>query len=769
MVSASCLGYPRIGPKRQLKTALEKFWHGTISEDELLKTARNQRLSAWRLQQDLGIDFIPSNDFSLYDHVLDTAAMVGAIPSRFKWQGNELDLNTYFLMARGTFESVRDNGRNIQAPPMEMTKWFDTNYHFIVPEIESSMRFRFASRKCVNEYLEAKEAGIETRPVLLGPVTFLYLSKGLQDDLWSTRLQELTEIYFQMLVELRNAGAQWIQVDEPCLSLDLDKKFPHHFRTAYERMSEAGLSIMLASYFSSMGRNLPIALDLPVQGIHLDLIRGADDLAPALENLPATMSLSAGVIDGRNVWRANLKDSIQLLGDIAEKIGPDKLIVSPSSSLMFVPIDAELETAMDPQLRALLSFADQKLREISTLTDGLCCGLKDIDGVLAEERARIESMRKEDFRTDPIVEERLSSISERMLKRNQPFEKRYELQKKTFDLPLLPTTTIGSFPQTKEIRAARKKLRSREIDELKYAESMRTEIANNIALQEKMGIDVFVHGEPERTDMVEYFAERMQGMLATQHGWVQSYGSRCVKPPIIYGAVARNQPMTVEWAQYAQSLTDKPVKGMLTGPLTILKWSFPRADQPVEKTCMEIALAVRDEVLDLERGGIKIIQIDEPAMREGLPLKTSAREAYLKWSVECFRLATSGVADDTQIHTHMCYSEFDEIMQAIISMDADVISIEAARSGMDLLASLSKHNYPNAIGPGVYDIHSPLVPAKDDISALLKKALQVVPAERLWVNPDCGLKTRSWQEVVPALNAMVEAAANLRSVKAEIC
>jgi 5-methyltetrahydropteroyltriglutamate--homocysteine methyltransferase len=760
MVFSSNLGYPRIGSKRQLKAALENFWSGKITEHELTEIGKDLRLSAWKFQQDLGIEFIPSNDFSFYDHVLDTIAMVGAVPNRFRRSGDHVDLDTYFAMARG--KSRKNNHRSMEAPAMEMTKWFNTNYHFIVPELEENQTFQLRSRKCIDEFIEAKSAGINTRPVLLGPLSFLYLAKGTKAGKDMAQLEGLVEVYRQVFSELSNAGATWIQMDEPVLSMDVNDRVAVGYRHAYEQLAEEHLSIMLTSYFSNMGKNLSFALDLPVQGIHLDLINGIEDLQPALSSLPSHMLLSAGVVDGHNVWRCNLQKTINLLGTIAEEIGLDRLIVAPSCSLIHVPLDVDAESGINPDVRSLLSFAKQKVKEISVITDGLCCGLEEVDELVRENNRLYEQVSDRNIRHNPKVESRLDSITPIMFERESKFVDRIKLQQERLNLPLLPTTTIGSFPQTKKIREARKLFRSGKIDSAQYVRAMKDEIANNIALQEKIGLDVLVHGEPERTDMVEYFAEMMDGMAVTQHGWVQSYGSCYVKPPIIYGSVSRPNAMTVEWTRHAQELTTKPVKGMLTGPVTMLQWSFVRDDQPREKTCTELALAIRDEVCDLESSGIKIIQIDEPAIREGLPLKRSEWDDYLRWSVNCFRLAAGGVADDTQIHTHMCYSEFGVMVQAIADLDADVISIEAARSAMDLLETLKTVRYSNAIGPGVYDIHSPLVPSEDEIDHLLSKALNVIPVERLWVNPDCGLKTRNWEEVIPSLNALVQSAMHLR-------
>jgi len=602
-----------------------------------------------------------------------------------------------------------------------------------------------------------------TRPVLLGPISFLLLAKGLQPGKELAPLHQLVEVYQQIFSNLRLAGATWIQIDEPMLCMELPEGAYQAYQYAYEKLAQENLSVLLTTYFSNISENLKLALNLPVQGIHLDLVNGLDDLQETLNHLPANMYLSAGVIDGHNIWRTNLQKTINLLDDISEKIGPERLIVAPSCSLLHVPLDLDCETEMLPEIRSRLAFARQKVQEISVITDGLCCGLKEIENILRDNNEFFERLSAHKSHEDESVEKRLQSLAPTMFKRESTFPERARLQQDLLKLPPLPTTTIGSFPQTTKIRNARKLFRNGKIDSKQYRLSMEEEVANNISLQEKIGLDVLVHGEPERTDMVEYFAEMLNGMVVTKHGWVQSYGSRCVKPPIIYGSVSRPHPMTVEWSEFAQNLTSKPVKGMLTGPVTMLQWSFVRNDQAREKTCAELALAIRDEVRDLEAAGIKIIQIDEPAIREGLPLKHYEWSHYLSWSVNCFRLASSGVADDTQIHTHMCYSEFGDMVQAIAQMDADVISIEAARSGMELLETLKTSQYANAIGPGAYDIHSPRIPSEEELELLLRKALAVIPLERLWINPDCGLKTRSWEEVIPALNALVQSAISLRA------
>ncbi len=767
MVYSANLGYPRIGSKRELKVALENYWSGQISEDELVAVGKELRQSNWLFQSANDIDFIPSNDFSFYDHVLDTIAMVGAVPKRFGWSGGTVDLKTYFLMARGIAKAADCNGQHKEVPAMEMTKWFNTNYHFIVPELEQGQKFSLASTKCVDEFVEAKNMCIVTRPVLLGPVSFLYLAKGHTFDEDSTRLDNLLSIYCQVFSQLRQQGAQWIQMDEPCLSSDLNKRAAAAFEKAYERLEKEGLSIMLTSYFAPIGQNLDLALKLPVQGLHLDLINGKEDLTAVLKHLPKQMILSAGVVDGHNIWRSDLDRTANLLEDIATVIGQERLVIAPSCSLLHVPINVNIETKLNADVKSWLAFAKQKLHEISLLADALSVGRNEVQHILEENSEVLKNAQVSELRNNQAVESRLKSITSQMEARKSAFSQRCTTQQEKFNLPLFPTTTIGSFPQTKEIRTARQLLRTKKISADQYRKLMEDEIKSNIRLQEKIGLDVLVHGEPERTDMVEYFAELLNGMAITQHGWVQSYGSRCVRAPIIYGSVSRRQAMTVQWAKYAQDLTTKPVKGMLTGPVTILQWSFVRDDQDRSKTCMEIALAIRDEVIDLEAAGINIIQIDEPAIREGLPLKRSGWSDYLEWSTKCFRVSASGVKDETQIHTHMCYSEFGDMVDAIAALDADVISIESSRSNMDLLETLKEVNYPNAIGPGVYDIHSPRVPTKEEMSELLKKALKVIPGNRLWVNPDCGLKTRGWAEVVPALNAMVGAAAALRLIPTE--
>lgn len=765
MVSAANLGFPRIGPKRELKKAVESFWSNQSTEKELLEVASKLRASAWQKQKDAGIDIIPSNDFSFYDHVLDTISLVGAVPQRYQWKSDQVDLNTYFMMARGSRPHQATNrGALIDAPAMEMTKWFDTNYHFIVPELDEISELKLASNKYLDEFLEAKALGILTRPVLLGPLTFLNLARR-PDVLWNdSLLLQLTEIYCEVLANLKSAGAQTVQIDEPCLSLDLTDNAKHSLLKVYESLAQCSVDIAVASYFGPLRDNLKTAFMLPVNTLHLDLVRGAEDLPEVLAHLPKHMKLSAGLVDGRNIWRCNLEQTAKTLELITDKLGPERVIVAPSCSLLHVPVDLQAETRLDSRLRGILSFACQKLEEVSILTDDICCGRKEVLTELESNKAALLVAETWTERHNPELRQRLCKLTADMQQRRNPFPERKLAQARTLDLPLIPVTTIGSFPQTEQIRLARKKWKSGQLSDHEYDAEMQNEIRNNISIQEELGIDVFVHGEPERNDMVEYFADQLKGFAFTQNGWVQSYGSRCVKPPIIFGDVLREKAMTVRWATFAQSLTSKHVKGMLTGPVTMLKWAFVRDDQPLQETCRQLALAIRDEVCDLEAAGIKIIQIDEPAIREGMPLRQAEWQDYLNWAVSCFRLAASGVADETQIHTHMCYSEFDDILQAIIDMDADVVSVEAARSKMALLNSLRTKDYPNEIGPGVYDIHSPRIAKQDEMTSLLEVALQVVPADRLWANPDCGLKTRNWDEVKPSLKALVEAAAAVRRI-----
>jgi 5-methyltetrahydropteroyltriglutamate--homocysteine methyltransferase len=752
------LGFPRIGARRELKQATEAYWRGERSREELLATAAELRRRHWLLQRDAGIDLIPSNDFSLYDHVLDACALVGAVPERYRWAGEQVDLETYFAMARG--------GTDVTA--MEMTKWFDTNYHFIVPELTPEMSFRLATRKPLEELQEAMALGIPTRPVLLGPLTFLLLGKprGAHAEGWDrlSLLDPLLGVYERLLAELAEAGAEWVQLDEPCLVQDRTAPERAAYPHAYERLSRAAprLRLLLATYFDDLGDNLATALSLPVQAIHLDVAHAPQRLDAALDALPAEKSLSLGVIDGHNIWRTDLSQALTLLERARQRLGSERLLVAPSCSLMHVPIDLEQETRLDAEIRNWLAFATQKLGEVALLTRALNEGRESVAREW-EENARALAARRASPRIHNLeVHARQQAVTEGMQRRAQPFSERRPRQRAHLRLPLFPTTTIGSFPQTAEVRAARARFRRGELSAEGYEAFLRDEMQRTIALQEEIDLDVLVHGEFERNDMVEYFGEQLDGFAFTEHGWVQSYGSRYVKPPIIFGDVRRPRPMTVRWSTYAQSLTRRPVKGMLTGPVTILQWSFVRDDQPREETARQIALAIRDEVADLEAAGIRVIQIDEPAFREGLPLRRAGWAAYLEWAVAAFRLAASGVRDETQIHTHMCYSEFNDILEAIAAMDADVITLESSRSQMELLDAFARYHYPNEIGPGVYDVHAPRVPPVDEMVALLRRACQSLAPEQLWVNPDCGLKTRGWDETVPALRHMVEAARVMR-------
>ena len=758
MVTASNLGYPRIGPGRELKKALESFWGGRSDAAALDAASATLRRASWELQQAAGIDQIPSNDFSLYDHVLDTAAMLGAVPSRFGWNGSMVDRDTYFAMARGGPDT----------PAMEMTKWFDTNYHYIVPEFEPGMILRLASSKAIDEYREAKALGIETRPKLLGPVSFLLLGKSRHAGIEPLDLlDQALPVYEQVLRQLAEAGATWVQVDEPMLVLDLSARARAAYAQAYARLSAAGpsLKLLLATYFGDPGDNLETALGLPVAGLHLDLTRASHTgrlVQRTLAAVPDARTLSLGLVDGRNVWRTDLDAALGTARAVLESVGPQRVMIGPSCSLLHTPVDLGLETELDEELHSWLAFARQKVDEIALLARALV----DEAAVAAEleaRRAALASRRASSRVHDPAVAARMGSVDEAMQRRATAFAQRQAAQQARLRLPPLPTTTIGSFPQTGAVRKTRAAFKAGRLSAAEYDGFLESEIARVVRFQEEVGLDVLVHGEPERTDMVEYFGERLAGVAVTKHGWVQSYGSRCARPPIIYGDVSRPEPMTVRWARYAQSLTDRPVKGMLTGPITILQWSFVRDDQPRRDTAGQIALAIRDEVRDLEAAGIRVIQIDEPALREGLPLRRVEWDAYLEWAVASFRLAAAGVHDETQIHTHMCYAEFNDILEAIARMDADVISIEASRSQMELLEGFARFRYPNQIGPGVYDIHSPRVPSQKSVETLIDYALDVLAADQLWINPDCGLKTRNWDEVRPSLTHMVAAAERQRS------
>ncbi len=760
-VHAACLGHPRIGIARELKKALEGYWAGKLTAESLHSTAAGLRHRHWSQMKSAGLDQIPGNDFSLYDHMLDMAVTVGAVPERY--HGISDPLARYFAMARG----LQDPQAGIDVPALEMTKWFDTNYHYIVPELATEQRFTLAASRILAELEGARSLGIETRPVLPGPVTFLLLSKLAENadekSVPLDLLDGLLPVYEELLGLLADHDVAWVQLDEPCLILDLDDHAKAAYGRALGRLTAVDHRprLLLTTYFGSIEHNLDLVTTAGCDGLHLDLVRAPEQLDAVLAALPAPALLSLGVVDGRNVWRSDLDVAHGLIRRAVRAIGPERVLVASSCSLLHTPVDLTAEQGLDAELKSWLSFAAQKIAELRLLADAAESDTPD-NPAFAQARA-ILAGRKESPRTrNPAVRARTAAVDETMLRRSSPFAQRIAAQQARFNLPPLPTTTIGSFPQTREVREARSHWRGGSMTDAAYGQFLRDETRRCIAVQENLDLDVLVHGEFERTDMVEYFGEQLDGFAFTGNGWVQSYGSRCVKPPILYGDVARLRPMTVEWARFAQSLTTRPVKGMLTGPVTILQWSFVRNDQPRYETCYQIALALRDEVADLEAAGIAMIQVDEPAIREGLPLRRHDWPAYLVWSVDAFRLATSGVRDETQIHTHMCYSEFNDILDAVARMDADVLSIESSRSRMELLTAFGLRRYPNDVGPGIYDIHSPRVPAIQEMTALLVLAAGVLPVERLWVNPDCGLKTRGWPETVATLANMVEAARQAR-------
>ncbi len=753
MTRSANLGFPRIGRNRELKKALESYWKGESDANALHATAAQLRARHWSLQREAGIAVIPSNDFSLYDHVLDTSVLVGAIPPRF---AGIADPDTrYFAMARGTDA----------APAMEMTKWFDTNYHFIVPELHRGQRFALNAGKPLDHFREARALGLVTRPVILGPVTFLSLAKAKDDGFDPLDLLDaLLPVYAELLAQLKAEGADWVQIDEPVLVLDLSGKQQAALEKTYAVLGKAGPDILLTTYFGDLRDNTELAARLPVAGLHIDLARAPGQLDAVLTALPAGKTLSVGVVDGRNIWRTDLDAAFGLVSRVWDHIGPDCLEIAPSCSLLHSPVDLDAETALDDELKSWLAFARQKLDEVAALAIAQKRGRGTARTAFEASAAAIAAHKASARIHRPEVKARAAQAI--ALDRNSSFASRREKQRARFNLPAYPTTTIGSFPQTKEVRQARAAFKKGQLDRAGYDAFLEQQTESAIRIQEELGLDVLVHGEFERNDMVEYFGEQLDGFAFTRNGWVQSYGSRCVKPPVIYGDVSRPAPMTVRWSAFAASLTDRHMKGMLTGPVTILQWSFVRVDQPRAETCRQIGLAIRDEVLDLEQAGIGIIQIDEPALREGLPLRQTDWDAYLRWAVDCFRLSASGVADDTQIHTHMCYAEFNDIMPAIAAMDADVISIETSRSDMELLEAFRDFNYPNEIGPGVWDIHAPRVPNQADMLALLHKAGRGIAPDQLWVNPDCGLKTRGWPEVKASLQNLVAAAKALRSAAA---
>ncbi|WP_327160471.1 5-methyltetrahydropteroyltriglutamate--homocysteine S-methyltransferase [Streptomyces zaomyceticus] len=760
-VRATLYGYPRQGRNRELKKAVEGYWKGRVTADALRQAAADLRRANWRQLTDVGVHEVPTGDFSYYDHVLDTSVMVGAVPARHRAAVAADALDGYFAMARGTQDVA----------PLEMTKWFDTNYHYLVPELGPDTVFTADSAKQVAELTEALALGHTARPVLVGPLTYLLLAKpapGVAADFEPlTLLDRLLPVYAQVLAELRAAGAEWVQLDEPALVQD---RTPAELNAAARAYRDLGGAtdrprLLVASYFDRLGDALQVLAAAPVEGLALDFTGAAaanlDDLA-AVGGLPGKR-LVAGVVDGRNIWINDYQKSLATLGTLLGLA--DRVDVAASCSLLHVPLDATAERDVDPQIRRWLSFARQKSTEVATLARGLAQGTDVITAELAANRADLASRAGSAITRDPAVRARTSAVSDADGRRSQGYAERSAAQRAHLALPVLPTTTIGSFPQTDELRAARADLRAGRIDAAGYEERIRGEIREVLSFQEKTGIDVLVHGEPERNDMVQYFAEQLTGYVATRHGWVQSYGTRYVRPPVLAGDISRPGPMTVRWTTYAQTQTSKPVKGMLTGPVTMLAWSFVRDDQPLGDTARQVALALRDEVNDLEAAGTSVIQVDEPALRETLPLRAADHAAYLAWATESFRLTTSGVRPDTQIHTHMCYAEFGDIVQAIDDLDADVISLEAARSHMQVAGELAAHGYPREAGPGVWDIHSPRVPGTEEAASLLRKGLEAIPAERLWVNPDCGLKTRGWTETRASLENLVAAA---REVRAEL-
>ncbi|MDO6825215.1 5-methyltetrahydropteroyltriglutamate--homocysteine S-methyltransferase [Marinobacter sp. 1_MG-2023] len=756
MTTTHNLGYPRIGPRRELKFALESLWHGKASEPALQKTAAGLRAQNW--QEQSGLALAPVGDFSLYDQVLDMTVTLGNLPERARaYDGSALD--EYFRVARGRSPS---DSTCCSVHAGEMTKWFDTNYHYIVPEFSADTSFSLNAERILDQLAEARTRGVSAKPVIIGPVTYLWLGKAKDDSDRLNLLNKLLPVYAELLAKLAAQGAEWVQIDEPALVTELDANWRHAFILAYHELKTAPVKLLLTTYFGELRENLQLACELPVAGIHLDAIRARSEVSRLADWLPVHKVLSLGVINGRNIWKTDLNATLDLLEPLKEKLA-ERLWLAPSCSLLHVPVDLESETTLDPEVRNWLAFARQKLQELSILAKALDNGRESVAKELETNQKAIENRSQSPRVHNPAVTKALSAVTPGYGQRKSPFSTRARLQKERFQLPAYPTTTIGSFPQTPEIREVRKEFRLGNLDQQDYTARIHEEIAYCVKQQEALGLDVLVHGEAERNDMVEYFGEQLEGYVFSRFGWVQSYGSRCVKPPILFGDISRPNAMTVDWIKYAQSLTDKPMKGMLTGPVTILNWSFVRDDQPRRDTCLQLALAVREEVQDLEKSGVGIIQIDEAALREGLPLRESDWNAYLEWAIEAFRISANGVRDDTQIHTHMCYSEFNDIIGAIARMDADVITIETSRSAMELLDAFKGFEYPNDIGPGVYDIHSPNIPQTEQVTNLMEKAAERIPAERLWVNPDCGLKTRRWEEVIPALKAMVAAARELRT------
>lgn len=748
------LGYPRIGEKRELKFALEKYWRGDIDKTELEKVGSSLRMQNWQVQADAGLSYATAGDFAWYDHVLSTSLLLGHVPNRH--QSESIDLDTLFKVARGRSQSSCDCG----SAASDMTKWFNTNYHYIVPEFSASQTFEVSWTQLFSEIEQAKQAGHDVKPVLLGPVSYLYLGKEVENDFDRlSLLPKLVACYQEILARLEALGVEWLQIDEPILSLELDNKWQGAFSASYPQLTSK-VKLLLTSYFDSVEDNLDLILSLPVDGLHVDLSAAPNQLVKIVEKLPEAWVLSAGIINGRNVWKVNLKQQLLALQPVKDKLG-DKLWVASSCSLLHSPVDLDLESNLSGKTKSWFAFAKQKVSEVALLAEALDGVQSAIDKCEEYSKPVIERLTSAQV-NKPSVQQRVVTVTKQSTNRSLPYNERAQVQQDKLKLPVLPTTTIGSFPQTPEIRQQRRDYLQGNIDAQDYKTILKGHIEDAVKRQEALDLDVLVHGEAERNDMVEYFAENLQGFQTTQFGWVQSYGSRCVKPAIVVADIERTAPITVEWSAYAQSLTSKQMKGMLTGPVTILCWTFPREDISRKEIAQQLALALQDEVADLQQAGINIIQIDEPAIREGLPLKKQQHKEYLEWAVDAFKLSAASAAPETQIHTHMCYSEFNEIIESIAALDADVITIETSRSNMELLKAFEEFNYPNEIGPGVYDIHSPNIPSQEWIENLLNKAAEKVPYQRLWANPDCGLKTRSWSETEAALTNLVAAAKSVR-------
>jgi 5-methyltetrahydropteroyltriglutamate--homocysteine methyltransferase len=761
-VKSANLGFPRMGANRELKKMVENFWAGKIDEKSLFSGAKKLRSEHWKLQKEAGLDFVPSNDFSFYDQMLDHVALFGCVPEKYQTEKLGSDIARYFAMSRGV--QRKEEGVDIVA--LEMKKWFDTNYHYLVPEFEENQRFVLSGTpKPVQEFKEAFAEGIVTRPVLLGPLTFLKLGKAAKGASPSfnplTLVDSLVPLYENLLSQLSAAGAEWVQIDEPILVMDLDADIKQNFAKVYDRLSKLNVKIMLTTYFGSVDDNLSLALDLPVAGVHFDLVRAPEQIDAVLAGWNNSAKwLSLGLVNGRNIWRTDLNKALTVARKAAEQV--DNLIIAPSCSLLHSPFSTAAEKKMDPKILEWLCFAVEKLHEVVLLTKAVAGNDDSVAAELEKNEQIIERRRKSPLTTNETVQNEVAAVSDAMFSRQAPFSQRYPLQKERLNLPRFPTTTIGSFPQTKDVRVARQKFKKNEWTKDQYDEFINKEISSCCKLQGDIGLDVLVHGESERNDMVEYFGEQLRGYVFSENGWVQSYGSRCVKPPIIYGDIYRPKPMTVEVSVYAQSLSTKPVKGMLTGPVTCLQWSFVRDDKPRKDIAFQLALALRKEVQDLEKAGIMLIQIDEPAIREGLPLRRREWNSYLKWAVDAFLLCSTGVKNDTQIHSHFCYSDFNDIFESIMRLDADVITIENARSDLKLLEAFKKHGYPNAIGPGIYDIHSPRVPSVEEMFERIKEISNYVDPELLWINPDCGLKSRKAAETVESLRNMLSVAELMR-------